>query len=439
MYVESSWRIRNALRRSRLATLRCLCVSLILAVGLSPWGSGLQAEQGRGPIVRELDHVALRVKEAEKTAEKRLLSEQLRLHFYGYLNASYTQNFDNPSNEINELRVFDVGSNQPRFNLAQFVLRRDAEVGGNRFDRFGFKVKFDAGQDSPLVGGKDIGPWTDFQEYYLQYLAPVGSGLDVKLGQINSVVGYEVIESPYNGNYSRSWLFGLGQPFTTRGGRVSYDFDKRLSLAIGVIGSINSARGNKSHDPMMESALKIAASDRLSLTLYALAGSRPGAPGTNGGMLVLIGGYVSAQVTDHMSAVIESYYANQANSSTISPAGNARWNGVAGYLLYDITKQWGLRLRGELLEDAGGFVSCGGTTDFELRSNVCFGATSSTPAHPVAQTLWEITATLHYKPFPSVLTRLEFRYDRSNQNTFQIGGRPAGYQPTLSLEVSYLF
>jgi hypothetical protein len=84
-------------------------------------------------------------------------------------------------------------------------------------------------------------------------------------------------------------------------------------------------------------------------------------------------------------------------------------------------------------------VSCGGTTDFDLRANVCFGATSSMPAPPVAQTLWEITTTLLYRPVPSVLTRLEFRYDRSNQNAFQVGGRPAGYQPTLSLEVSYLF
>lgn len=383
--------------------------------------------------------MALRVKEAEKAIAKLVLSENLRLQFYGYLNASYTQNFSNPSNEINQLRTFDVGANQPRFNLAQVVAQRDAEVGDKWLDRVGFKVKFNAGQDSPLVGGRDLGTWADFQEYYFQYRAPVGNGLDVKLGQFNSLVGYEVAEGPYNGNYSRSWLFGLGQPFTTRGGRVTYEVDDRLSLSVGVIEFINSARGNTRHDPMVESALKLAVSDRASVTLYALAGSRPGAPGTNGGMLILTGGYVSVQMTDHASAVIESYYANQANSSSISPAGNARWNGVAGYFMYDITKQWGIRLRGELFEDAGGFVTCGGTTDFELRANVCFGATSSTPAPPVAQTLWEITSTLQYKPIPSVAARLEFRYDRSNRNTFQVGDRPAGYQPTLSLEVSYFF
>ncbi|MGH8135808.1 MAG: hypothetical protein ACRER4_05620, partial [Steroidobacteraceae bacterium] len=83
-----------------------------------------------GSILQELEHVALRAKAAEKAVEKRLLSESLRLHFYGYLDASYTQNFNNPSNRINELRIFDVNSNQSRFNLAQFVLRRDAQAGG---------------------------------------------------------------------------------------------------------------------------------------------------------------------------------------------------------------------------------------------------------------------------------------------------------------------
>ena len=40
-------------------------------------------------------------------------------------------------------------------------------------------------------------------------------------------------------------------------------------------------------------------------------------------------------MTEHTSVVIESYYANQAHSSRVSEADNARWNGVAGYLIHD--------------------------------------------------------------------------------------------------------
>ena len=55
------------------------------------------------------------------------------------------------------------------------------------------------------------------------------------------------------------------------------------------------------------------------------------------------------------------------------------------------------------------------------------------------QKLWEGTATLQYKPAPSLITRVEFRYDKSNENTFQSGGRVANHQETLATEVIFLF
>jgi hypothetical protein len=114
------------------------------------------------------------------------------------------------------------------------------------------------------------------------------------------------------------------------------------------------------------------------------------------------------------------------------------WSGAA-YLIHDFTDQWGLRLRGEIFEDAGGYVACQGTTVYTPRANVCFGATSEVQSVPLAQTLWEFTGTVQYKPFASLITRLEYRYDKSNQNVFQVGGRATSYQPTLSFDVIYLF
>ena len=426
--------------RSTICIASCcftLFVTCILALGSLL--ADASAEDTPGPVAQRLEHVALRFKEAEKAVEKRQLSERFGLHFYGYFEGSYTQNFNNPSNRINELRIFDVNSNQFRPNLAQFVLGREAKSDGNWTDRLGFKVKFNAGRDSDFIGGVNLSTWADFQEFYVQYLAPVGRGLNIQAGQINSVVGYEVVESPYNANYSRSWLFGLGQPFTTRGVRASYVFTKQVSLSVGAIAYINSARADSNYNPLVEYALAVSPTDKVKLTFYGLAGPRDGPSGTPGGMLVLAGGYLSLHLSDRTSAVIESYYANQANSSTISPGRNARWDGVAAYLIQDITKEWGVRLRGEIFEDASGMVTCQGTTEYQPRANVCFGATSTASAPPVAQTLWEFTGTLQYKPFASLMTRLEYRYDKSNQNVFQVGGRATSYQPTLSLDVIYLF
>jgi hypothetical protein len=248
-----------------------------------------------------------------------------------------------------------------------------------------------------------------------------------------------VVESPYNTNYSRSWLFGLGQPFTTRGIRATYDFNDQLSWSLGVINHINSNLSDSRGEPWIESALNVAYSEKFKLTLYGLVGSGMNGVPVGWGSLLLGGGFFSLQATEQASFVLESYYANQINSSTISPAKNARWDGVAGYFIYDVTKQWGIRIRGEIFEDPGGFTTCGGTTAYQPRANVCFGATSTTPAPPTGQTLWEVTSTLQYKPIQSLMTRLEYRYDKSNQNVFQVGGRSTSYQPTLSLEVIYLF
>lgn len=426
--------------RSKICTgIACLIHFMTLIVALGGFLPEAWAEDTAGPVAQKVEHIALRFKEAEKTAEKRLVSERLGLRFYGYLEGSYTQNFNNPSNRINELRIFDVNSNQFRPNLAQFVLEREAKADGSGWDRLGFHVKFNAGRDSDFIGGVNLSTWADFQEFYAQYLAPVGHGLKIQVGQINSLVGYEVVESPYDANYSRSWLFGLGQPFTTRGGRISYEFNKQVSLSVGAIGYINSARADTNFDPLVEYALAISPTEKVRVTLYGVAGPRDGPTGTPGGTLFLAGGFVSLHLSDRTSAVIESYYANQSNSSTISAGRNARWDGVAAYLIHDITKEWGVRLRGEIFEDASGMVTCQGTTDYQPRANVCFGATSSAPAPAVAQTLWEFTGTLQYKPFASLMTRLEYRYDKSNQNVFQVGGRPTSYQPTVSLDVIYLF
>lgn len=419
----------RVLRRSSLAF-----VALILAVGpLFVTDAG--AEEKPSPPLYQFEPIP---RVAEKMTVRRLLSEVLRVRFNGYFQVSYTQNFNDPSNDINQLRIFDVNSNQFRANVIQAAVERQAKAGGSSLDRFGFRVKFNAGQDSDFIGGLSLSPFADFQEFYVQYLAPVGRGLDLQVGQFNALVGYEQVGNPYSPNYSRSWLY-LGQPFTMGGISATYEFTEQVVLSIRAISFVNAARANAQHDPMVETLLMVFPSDKLRVMLYGLAGPRAGAPGTPGGTLLLAGGYASWQLGAQTWAVVEAYYANQANSSLISSGKNARWDGVAAYVFHDFTKEWGVRLRGEIFEDAGGLVTCQGTTAFQPKANVCFGATSTTAAPPVAQTLWEVTATLEYRPFQSLKTRLEYRYDKSDHNVFQLGDRATSYQPTLSLDVVYIF
>ena len=133
------------------------------------------AEDTPGPVAQKVEHIALRFKEAEKAAEKRLRLEQLNLRFYGHLEGSYTQNFNNPSNRINEFRIFDVNSTNSGRTSPNCTKGRKAGRSGNGTD-WGF-MKFNAGRDSDFIGGVNLSTWADFQEFYVQYLAPVGRGL----------------------------------------------------------------------------------------------------------------------------------------------------------------------------------------------------------------------------------------------------------------------
>ncbi|NKB82678.1 MAG: outer membrane beta-barrel protein [Nitrospirales bacterium] len=83
-------------------------------------------------------------------------------------------------------------------------------------------------------------------------------------------------------------------------------------------------------------------------------------------------------------------------------------------------------------------TSCFGTTA-DPKAATCFGATSGSSGPGPAQTLWETTVTLQYKPFPDLITRAEFRYDKSNQLVFQDRDKADNNQETIAIEAIYLF
>lgn len=354
---------------------------------------------------------------------------------YGYVDASYTQNFNSPRNSgpnANALRIFDGDSNSFRPNMAQLVFEKEGTLGTTAAEQAGFRIKLDFGEDAQFTGGR-TGDDFDVQEMYAQYVAPVGNGLDIRIGRMNTLVGYEVIESPLNLNFSRSWLFGLGQPFTTTGIRLTYPVSEVLVVSIGAINSFTGLTADTNSAKSVEGLVSFKPHEEVGINVYGFFG-RESSNTAGSGQRVLVGSYVTFQATEQLGFVVEGYYANQAKGSAVSSAGNARWDGAAGYVIYDFDDQWGLRVRGEIFEDAGGDLSCLGTPGSGGNANACFNGVGG-----IAQTLWETTVTLQYKPVPSLITRLEWRYDKSNRNVFVDERSPANNQQTLAVEAIFLF
>src|SRR6185436_15238316 len=75
-------------------------------------------------------------------------------------------------------------------------------------------------------------------EAYVQLRAPVGNGLDFKIGQWATPIGYESFDSYKNPNYSRSYAFAI-EPACHVGVLAEYVLSDLLSFKFGIANSVS--------------------------------------------------------------------------------------------------------------------------------------------------------------------------------------------------------
>jgi hypothetical protein len=415
----------------------------------------------------------------------------LGFQFSGAAEASYTQNFNNPGTNVNSLRIFDTQANSFVPQVAQFMVERPAAA-GSALDRVGFRARVNYGSQSRFSRARtNYQPGTDnteldVHELYGEYIVPVGNGLKIQFGKINTLIGLEVINSWENPNFSRSWTFGLAQAFTETGVRFTYPFTSWATLAVGLVNGWDNVEDNNRSKTVTWN-LNLTPTEKFGIIFYGGYGAEQ----SNGNAIfgnaaagscvnytlgcdpsakrLVVGSLITLKPTDSDTLIIEPYYGNESNASGFSKDHNARWNAILAYFTHDFNDQTqpnalSLRVRGEIFEDAGGARTCVGGANFNGGSNSCAqfpGAIGFQPAVPgpsgssglfngatgggVVQTLWGITSTLQWRPAPSLITRAEFRYDKSNKNSF-VRGTPDGTgldgvnnQQTLGFSVTYLF
>jgi len=67
---------------------------------------------------------------------------------------------------------------------------------------------------------------------------PVGNGIDWKVGQFNTVIGYESFDAASNPNYTRSWGWAV-EPTTHTGVLASYKLNDEFSFSAGVANTLS--------------------------------------------------------------------------------------------------------------------------------------------------------------------------------------------------------
>src|SRR5579884_3850284 len=120
-------------------------------------------------------------------------------------------------------------------NTVDVNLEKDADAADSW--GAGYRVELWMGPDANALATQSsgVGTGTDFavKNAYVDLKAPLGNGLDAKIGTWDTPIGYEVADSPNNPNFTRSYGFSI-EPTTHTGVLLGYTVCDMLSLNAGV-------------------------------------------------------------------------------------------------------------------------------------------------------------------------------------------------------------
>jgi hypothetical protein len=310
----------------------------------------------------------------------------------GFVDVYYGYNSNQPIGRTTAFRNFDINSGQFGLNMIELVADKAPDATASRL---GYHVALGFGQAMNIVNSTEPGQFStesNFDQYlkegYLEYLAPIGKGLQINVGKFVTPAGAEVIETKDNWNYSRGLLFALAIPYFHFGTSAKYAFNSKFALTGFLVNGWNNSIDNNSGKTTGFSAAWTPNS-KFSLIQNYLVG--PEQFNDNSNFRHLSDTVVSFSPNSKLSFLANYDYGH--DHLTGAPF-SVHWSGIAGYIKYAPNDKWGFAGRGEYFSDNG-------------------GTQSGTP-----QKLSEVTLTLQRMLASKLMTRLEFRRDMSDQNVF---------------------
>jgi hypothetical protein len=293
-------------------------------------------------------------------------------------------------------RVFDSAHNQLTLALVEVGLSKPA----TDKDRVGYRFDLDFGPVADTVNfAEPNDSLRNVQQAYVEYLAPVGSGLTFDFGKFVTPLGAEVIEAKDNWNYSRGILFGYAIPFYHVGARVSYSPTDKVSLMGAVVNGWNNNSENNGAKSVIGS-ITLKPSGKGSIIENVIAGQEePAGVSTDTR-------WVSDTVANYTATSMWSLMGNV----DYGKEGASKWWGVAAYAKGQVTPMFAIVPRFEYYDDSDGFTTL------------------------IAQKYKEFTFTAEAKPSANFMTRLEYRHDMSDVEAFTgKDGSPKKSQDTVTV------
>jgi hypothetical protein len=296
----------------------------------------------------------------------------------GYVSASYYHSSDDST-----YHEFDTAHDTLQIDQAAITVAYQPKEG------FGALVNLMAGEDARFINEQENGTDGLFNitQAYLQYAT---GPLTIIGGRYLTLAGSESENPALDTSFSRGLVY-YSEPITHTGFRATYAVTDTISVIAGVNEGWNTS-SNSYGSKTGELSLLYTPNKIFSVTGEAYVGKDPDYDATRA-LLDVIATY---NATSSLTLIVNYAWGEQQQRPTLGGGRpNLDWNGVAVFVNYAFNSQWRIALRGEVLDDQGGFVT-------------------GTP-----ETIEEGTITAGYSPAKSFELRLEARYDTSNKATFE--------------------
>jgi hypothetical protein len=400
----------------------------------------------------------------------------------GYVDTSYTYQFagggeygaagqnpsTGPANSHGALRQFDVNNNT--FNIDAVKIALEKALPDKNEWAAGFRIDTIYGQDARFLGDTGINGATAtggavntsglaLEQALVKFRIPVGNGLDIYAGKFVTFLGYEVIESPANLNFSRGLLFTNLIPLTHTGVYADYKFNSTFEAKLGIVDGWNNSTsgsagsgvgGNTAAGTNDSSSFGKAITGQLNINapggnanitqsfIYSPDGEPGVVGGDNGGLAVydIWGNWNPTFVKD--SALLLGFNFdfgyNASSGQTYIPANqvgipdtNTFW-GAALYAQYKFSKVFSLAGRGE-------YIHSDEALNPKFGTGGVFGANGGFT--PGEQDDYSFTLTASFNVWDNLLTRVEYRLDDLSGNTTGRAGQTVDHE--ISLNAVYSF
>jgi hypothetical protein len=154
----------------------------------------------------------------------------------GYVDTSAIWNFGSGYTVANRF-ANTAADRQDGFNVNTVKLQLEKPIDEGTWSA-GYKVETMFGPDADVMPGV-LSSGVAIKQAYVALRAPVGNGIDFKIGQFDPIVGYEVTDSYANPNFSRSFGFNNLEPFGHTGVLASYQATEIIGVTLGVANGDN--------------------------------------------------------------------------------------------------------------------------------------------------------------------------------------------------------